>query len=249
MFIKFAEVNNDGGDLEAMQKRTLAARAKLLSGRAESDLSADELVLLAETYLMEGRFYHDGGHYALARETFAQAKRLINSTLVHEPTDADRILRAGMAQYWLVEATWSLREYENAMAGAKHCLDILANLDAAQFSHNMYVLKARCENLIGLSADSVGDNATARRYYERSVEAVEIIPEGERNILAMAAYGIAKSNIGRLVQKVRRYSDARSLYQEAVDAYKKLFERHPDDETVRDQYARYLQYVGETSSA
>jgi tetratricopeptide (TPR) repeat protein len=240
LFLKFAEVNIDRMNPAQARAQTLSAREKLLSGRAESDLSFEELALLGETYLIEGRSYDVDGNYKLAQETFDIAERQINNALVSEPKNSRFMLLAGTVQYWRGGMFWSLHDYENAMATAKKCLKIIEESDRTQFSYDTSALQAGCQNIVGLSADDIGDGNTARQYYELSARTIETIPKGERDMLVIKAYATAKNNIGWFEQNAGHYETARSFHQEAIDVYKKPLACDPENEAVRNKYASYL---------
>jgi tetratricopeptide (TPR) repeat protein len=141
---------------------------------------------------------------------------------------------------------WSLHDYENAMATAKKCLKIIEESDRTQFSYDTSALQAGCQNIVGLSADDIGDGNTARQYYELSARTIETIPKGERDMLVIKAYATAKNNIGWFEQNAGHYETARSFHQEAIDVYKKPLACDPENEAVRNKYASYLRGLGKT---
>ena len=238
IFLKFANVYEDRGELEKMRDRALAARNKVLSGRKESDLSRVETALLAETYLAEGRSYDSEDSFKRAGDIFVQAEPLA--------VKASDDLLAAKFHYWIGAEAWSLdNKDKNVPVRANQCLSLISGLVSELYTDDVIVLKANCQLLLGLNADALSDLKAERRYYESVIKTIESIPQQQRNIAAIKAYSTALSNIGWTEEhNAGSYENARASFKQAADNYEHLLTLNPENIKTQDAYAKQLRSLG-----
>jgi tetratricopeptide (TPR) repeat protein len=234
--LQFADIDEANADYKAMRMRAQAVRTNLLEGRIEADLKGEDLFLLAQTYLIEGRSYVGDGTWDKAAAPLTQAKQLFDVARQGAPTDRTLINQAGAARYWISHADELEGKNQDAIAGADDCIAMLRQNAPDGVTALSHILVAKCLQIQG-NANQAADRDKAATLFQASGDELGKIPNAQRNrdyyfiegqvLHALGAINQAKEPLSALAAAIRFYANASDVLEE-------MLSKDPYDKQLRD---------------
>jgi Flp pilus assembly protein TadD len=255
--LKFAEIDEARGEFPSMSARAQGARAILLANRVEADLDAEDLLLLAQAQLVEGRASIDAGQRAKAGGDESRAMAAYHAAmqplqeaarLIAKVRDADRASQAaaeiaGVAFFWSGQDELLQHRHADAMAAGRDCLAVLTVGDAAAMSPLAHLFAARCHGMIAAALlemrDGKDPDGAAAKRYDAAVAEIEKIVESGRNNDALEVLASAQSSLGRLAEGGKDSGAPLKWLNAALKTMQELSERNPLEYRYNDLLARY----------